>query len=223
MQSPWAWSDSVSSWTWPGFEDKPITVEVYADAEEVALLLDGTEVAREKVGSKYAMHAVIETVYRPGELTAVAYRDGAEIGRTSLSTAGEHDLAVSADRTTLRADDTDLAFIAIELRDADGILVTCADVDVTVEVSGAGVLAGFSSGNPKTIERFDATTRRTFDGRALAIIRPLPGPEKMGSFEAGGRSPGQSGDGDGEITVTVTADGLSTVVVRLQVSAAQTS
>ena len=46
MQSPWAWSDSVSSWTWPGFEGAPVTVEVYADADEVALLLDGVEVAR---------------------------------------------------------------------------------------------------------------------------------------------------------------------------------
>ena len=50
LHSPWAWSDSVSSWTWPGFEGQPVTVEVYADADEVALLLDGTEVARAAVG-----------------------------------------------------------------------------------------------------------------------------------------------------------------------------
>ena len=46
MQSPWGWSDSVSSWTWPGFEDATVSVEVYADADEVALLLDGAEVSR---------------------------------------------------------------------------------------------------------------------------------------------------------------------------------
>ncbi|MFZ0529151.1 MAG: glycoside hydrolase family 2 TIM barrel-domain containing protein, partial [Propionicimonas sp.] len=29
-QSPWAWSDAVGSWTWPGHEGRPVTVEVYA-------------------------------------------------------------------------------------------------------------------------------------------------------------------------------------------------
>ncbi len=50
MQSPWSWSDTVGSWSWPGSEGEPITVEVYAHADEVALLLDGTEVARGPVG-----------------------------------------------------------------------------------------------------------------------------------------------------------------------------
>ena len=35
VATPWAWSDSISSWTWEGFEGKPIHVEVYAAADEV--------------------------------------------------------------------------------------------------------------------------------------------------------------------------------------------
>jgi beta-galactosidase len=42
--STWAWSDSESTWTWPGFEGKPIQVEVYSNADEVALFLDGKEI-----------------------------------------------------------------------------------------------------------------------------------------------------------------------------------
>jgi beta-galactosidase len=192
MQSPWAWSDSVSSWTWPGFEGAPVTVEVYADADEVALLTDGTEVARGAVGGVRPLLATLETVYTPGELTAVAYRAGAETGRTSLTTAsGATLLTASVDRASIRADDTDLAYVAIELRDAAGVLVTGADAAVRVTVSGAGVLAGFGSGNPKTAERFDADTRTTFDGRALAIIRPT---------------------GAGAITATVSAEGREIVI-----------
>ncbi len=199
MQSPWAWSDFVSSWTWPGHEGRPVTVEVSADADEVALLLDGTEVARGPVGERRPMLAALDTVYRPGELVAVAYRAGAEVGRTSLvSASGPTVLTAAADRATVRADDTDLAYVAIELRDASGVLVTGADVPVTVEVSGAGVLAGLGSGNPSTAERFDASTRSTFDGRALAIIRPA---------------------GVGTVRVTVTAEGLEPVVVRVEAAA----
>ena len=37
--------DTVGSWSWAGAEGKPVTVEVYSDADEVELLLDG-DVAR---------------------------------------------------------------------------------------------------------------------------------------------------------------------------------
>jgi len=172
MQSPWSWSDSVSSWTWPGFEGKPVTVEVYADADEVALVLGDAEVARGPVGTKRPMLTTLDTVYAPGELTAVAYRAGVEVGRTSLVTAGPTTLTARVDRTELRADDTDLAHVEIEFRDADGVLVTTADASVSVGLEGPVALAGFSSANPSTTERFDATTRTTFDGRALAVLRP---------------------------------------------------
>ncbi|MCJ1706004.1 glycoside hydrolase family 2 TIM barrel-domain containing protein [Rathayibacter sp. VKM Ac-2926] len=198
MQSPWAWSDSVDSWTWPGFEDSPVTVEVAADADEVALLLDGVEVGRSAVGAVRPMLASIETVYRPGTLTAVAYRSGSETGRSSLvSASGPAVLTATADRTSLRADDTDLAYVAIELRDAAGVLFTGADRLVSVAVEGAGVLAGFGSGAPATTERFDAASRTTFDGRALAVVRPT---------------------GPGPIAVLVSSDGLDDVRIELSAS-----
>ena len=142
------------------------------------------------------MLAVLETRYVPGELVVVACRDGAEVGRTTLATAAEPQLAVAADRTRLRADDADLAYVVVELRDADGRLVTGADRPVTVSVSGSGRLIGMCSANPKTVERFDADTWTTFDGRALAVVRPTAA---------------------GSVTVTVEADGLEPQTLTLDV------
>jgi beta-galactosidase len=199
MQSPWAWSDSITSWTFPGFEGAPVTVEISADADEVALLRDGAEVARGPVGGARPMLATLETVYQPGVLTAVAYRAGAETGRTSLTSAtGSAQLTATVDRTAIRADDTDLAYITVELRDAAGVLFTGADRAVQVDVAGAGILVAFGSGAPKTAERFDAAVRTTFDGRALAIVRPT---------------------GAGAITVTVTSEG-ETVTLELKAGTA---
>jgi beta-galactosidase len=198
MQSPWAWSDSVSSWTWPGAEGAPVTVEVYADADEVALLLDGAEIARAAVGERLPMLATVETAYRAGRLEAVAYRGGAEAGRTALATAsGPVRLTAAADRDRLRNDDADLSYVAIELRDQAGRLVCSDDRPVSVQVTGAGTLAGMCSANPKTEERFDSATWRTFDGRALAVVRP---------------------SGPGEVHVTVTSDGLEPVRLTLSVA-----
>ncbi len=197
MQSPWGWSDSVSSWTWPGLEGMPVTVEVYADADSVALLLDGSEVARAAVGVTKPQLAVLETAYRPGDFTAVSYRGGVETGRTTLRTVSTDALLLTAtpDRVVLRNDDTDLSYIAIELV-ADGVLVTAEARTVSVEVTGPGVLTGMCSANPKTTERFADPAWRTFDGRVLAIVRP---------------------DGVGAITVTCTAEGLAPAIVELQV------
>lgn len=194
MASPWSWSDAVSSWTWPGFEGRPVTVEVYADADAVTLLCDGEQVGAGTPDAKRPMVFSVETTYQPGRLEAVAWRDGAEVGRSALVTAGTPRLTATTDRTQLRPDGTDAAFIAIELADADGVLDPTASASVQVEVEGAGVLAGFCSANPKTVERFDADVRTTFDGRALAVVRPLS---------------------EGSITVTVSAAGFESVSVSV--------
>ncbi|MFZ0529866.1 MAG: hypothetical protein WAL91_04945, partial [Propionicimonas sp.] len=139
--------------------------------------------------------AVLETTYRPGRLEAVAYSGGVEVGRSGLTTAeGPARLVATADRSTISASPSDLAFVSVELRDDEGRLVTGADRAVRVAVSGAGTLAGLCSGNPKTAERFAADTWRTFDGRLLAVVRP---------------------SGPGVITVDVTADDLASVSLAI--------
>ncbi|WP_405733373.1 DUF4982 domain-containing protein [Streptomyces sp. NBC_01537] len=177
--TPWAWSDTVATWTWPGFEGEPITIEVYGDADEVELLLDGRSLGRRPVGGKHRFRTEFDTAYEPGELLAIAYRDGAETGRHTLRSAiGPARLRAETDRRVITATGGDLAYITLTLTDPDGTLHTAADRPVRVDVSGAGVLLGFGSADPSTEERFDATERRTYEGRALAVLRPT-GPGKI--------------------------------------------
>ena len=37
----WSMTNAVRSWNWSGYEGKPVTVEVYTDAEEAALYVNG--------------------------------------------------------------------------------------------------------------------------------------------------------------------------------------
>jgi hypothetical protein len=169
---PWAWSDVVEGWSWSGFEGKPIRVEVYADAEEVELLLNGQSLGSAPVGIKKPLVANFEVAYSSGELIAVAKRGGAEISRTSIvSATGASQLSVLTDSASLAADGQDVAHIDISVRDASGTLFNLANDEITVEVSGAGVLAGLGSSNPSTETRFDSSVVSAFDGRALAIVR----------------------------------------------------
>ncbi|MHC5257844.1 glycoside hydrolase family 2 protein [Streptomyces sp. UC4497] len=197
VATPWSWSDTVSSWSWPGFEGRPVHVDVYSDAEEVELLLDGKRVARAKVGETKAFRADLELRYAPGTLTAVAYSGGVETGRTSLTSAATDELVLTAtaDRPELTADTHDLAYVSLDLTDEAGVLRTTFDRSVHVDVAGPAVLAALGSAAPVTEESFTDARHRTFDGRALAVVRPT---------------------GPGEITVTARADGCETAVVRLQ-------
>ncbi|MBR7828862.1 DUF4982 domain-containing protein [Actinospica sp. MGRD01-02] len=193
--APWSWSESIASWTWAAKPGTPIRVEVYSDADEIELLLDGEIIARRPVGEKEALTALFDIAYQPGELAAVAYRDGRETGRRALRSAdGATRLTATAERAALEASDSDLAYIAIELRDANGTLVTCDDRRVRVTVEGAGILQGLGSARPDNTERYDSAEHTTFHGRALAVVRPT---------------------GAGSITVSVETDGQEPVLVRL--------
>lgn len=191
----WSWSDSISSWSWDVPTGTPIAVEVYSSGDEVELLLNGSAVGRAIPGASKPFLAEFDLAYEPGELVAVAYRDGVEHRRTSLRSAqGPERIVAVADRSQLRADDTDLSFIAIELRDEHGNLSSARDQVVRVAVEGAGVLQALGTARPATEERFDADQCTTFDGRALAIVRPT---------------------GAGAITVSITADALEPVVIQI--------
>ena len=197
--SLYTWSDSVDSWSWPAHEGSPITVEVYSDADEVELLLNGESVGTAPAGQSNRFMAVFETTYAPGELVAVAYRDGTETGRALLRTAAADDvrLAASPDRHVIRADDTDLAYVDLTVCDADGNVHVSRDETVTVSVTGAGTLQGLGSGDPRSEDDYTAASCRTHLGRALAVVRPT---------------------GPGEITVRVESEsaGLAEATVRAE-------
>jgi beta-galactosidase len=194
---PWSWSDSISSWSFEGYEDKPVKVEVYSGADEVELLINGISVGKAVTGEKNEFKAEFDTVYTPGEIVAVAYTKGIETGRISLMSAGSTvNLKVEADRTQLLNDDNDLSFVSISLVDENGILKPLADRKVTVNVEGAGTLQGFGSANPKTEENYFDKVHTTYDGKALAVVRPTE---------------------SGTITVTVEAEGCTAQTVKIEV------
>ena len=115
------WLEGLASWSWPGFEGHAVTVDVMSDADDVELLVNGVSVGKAAGRSSDGFRTTFETTFEPGEIVAIAYRDGTEVARTALqSGTGLVGIDVRADRTQIRADDTDLAYIEITLVDGDG-------------------------------------------------------------------------------------------------------
>ena len=189
----WDFIDGTASWNWAGQEGKPLQVEVYAPGDTVALFLNGEEVAEL---NPIGFRALATIDYAPGELLAVSYEKGVELGRFALQSAGsELILHAEADRSVIRADDADLAYISLTLTDAKGVVHTQKDRPVTVKVDGAGFLAGLGSANPKSTEAFSSERFTSFEGRLLAIVRP---------------------SGEGEIHISASAEGCEPVTLTVR-------
>jgi len=200
----WSLDDVHPSWTWPGQEGRRQEVLVYSELPEVELFLNGNSLGRKPVGVDSEYKAVYQVPYAPGRLLAVGYRDGREAARWELRTAGQPAAAVvSVDRSQLRANGEDLAYVAVELHDADGTPIYARQDDrkVRVRVSGAATLAGIGNGNPVDVSSFQSGERKTFHGRVVAVVRAdvLAGP----------------------IVVDIDAEGLPSRQVRLHAVAPQ--
>lgn len=194
----WSWTDSVASWTWPGYEGKNAVVEVYSDAEEIELLINGRSQGKKPVGDEFKkFYCKFDAVYEPGCVEAVAYAGDREIGRFSLATAGEPKLCVRKERNSIRAGTNDLAYVTIELVDDAGILNTAVKKRVTVSHEGVGILQASGSGNPRMEEYYYENSHETFYGRLLAILR--------------------AGDEQGTARLTVSAEGLNSVTVEIDI------
>lgn len=109
-------------------------------------VLNGRSVGREAVGATKRGIAHAELTYDPGTLEAIAYRDGAEVGRTSLTTAGDvAQMRLDADHAEVRHGPDALAYVTLTLLDSAGVQNPANDRAVTFSVEGPAVLQGVGS------------------------------------------------------------------------------
>jgi beta-galactosidase len=138
-------------------------------------------------GSAGKLHLTWKVPFEPGELKAVARRDGKVVATDVLRTAGApHAIRLTADRTSLAADGRSLVFVTAEVVDRRGVVVPGAEHLLSFEVAG-GSLAGLDNGRQESAERYQASTRTAFHGKALAIVRSGT---KAGAVKVTARSEG---------------------------------
>ena len=203
MLSAWGFIGVEPCWTWRGQEGRPVRVVVFSGAEEVVLNLNGQEIARLKAGEKeipdLPKSFCFETVYTPGILEAVSLRNGQEVSRDRLVTAGRPaQLKLTPETGALRADGESLCYVSVEILDAEGNLVPDAQILLNAHTEGEAVLAGFGSGAFETSENYTAGRFTAWHGRAMAVLRA--------GWTAGQVRLTVSGEGIREAAVTLPAE-----------------
>jgi beta-galactosidase len=177
--SGWGWPDELPSWTWPGNESQPMQVAVYSRCDTVRLELNGREIAVKQINGG-RLTARFEVPYAAGELKAVGLKNGKKVATKVLRTAGPaKKVRLTVDRSTIRADRNDLAYVTVEITDASGNPLSDATDLVRFTLNGPGELAGVGSGAPNVMESFRQPRHTAFHGRCLAILRPLGAAGKL--------------------------------------------
>lgn len=158
-------------WTWHGREGEKTPVWAYTSGDEAELFVNGTSCGRRKKDKAKGVYTLEwnEVVYEPGEIRAVAYKNGRKWAETSRRTAGH---VVRLDVTVEEgAPDDAYAYCRIALVDEKGVVVPCDDREVVLSVEGGGMLAGACNGDATDMTAFRSPRQRTFRGLLLAVVR----------------------------------------------------
>ncbi|MDR7299282.1 beta-galactosidase [Pelomonas aquatica] len=138
-------------WNWPGREGQPIDVRVYANTDEVELLLNGNSLGR-KALTRYG-HLQWSVPYAPGSLVARGYKAGQLVASETVATTGDGSaVRLTVDRARVRADGGDVAVVRVSVVDREGRVVPTASQRIRFEVSGPARLIGMGNGDPGSHE-----------------------------------------------------------------------
>ena len=197
---------------WTPKDQSPHTehVEVYTNAAEVELFLNGKSLGTQKLHAD-ASPITYDVPFAPGTLKALARTNGKVVAEDELRTARKPAHLVlstglaAAHLTntptheaapTLTPNWNDVAYLTATLEDANGTVVPGSETRVHFTLSGPGKIIAVGNGNLLDHDPFHATDRKLYEGNAVAIIRAT--------------AP------SGKIAVTATVEGLPPATVTLE-------
>ena len=205
-------------WTWPGREGEVTPIFVYTNYPEAELFINGKSQGRQRKDRSIKIEDTenedsqkaftrqkryrlmwMDTKYEPGEVKVVAYDDtGKAVATQTVRTAGRaHHLELSADRTAISPDGKDISFVTVRVVDKDDNLVPDDGRLLNFKVTGAGSFRAAASGNPASLDAFHLPRHHAFSGQLVALV--------------------QSAERAGEAVLTVSAKGLPSASIRIQV------
>ena len=190
-------------WNWPDRNGEVTPVHLFTSGDEAELFLNGKSLGRKQKGQYEYRLRWDDVKYEPGELKAVTYKNGKKWAEETVRTTGEPaGLRAEADRSDIRADGRDLAFITVHVTDDKGLTVPVADNLIEFEIDGPAEIVATDNGDPTDMSPFVLRKRKAFNGMALVIIRSVEGAA-------------------GKITLTAESYGLKKVTMQIKSSTSE--
>lgn len=187
----------LADWTPKSLDAHVENVDVYTNAEEVELFLNGKPIGSDKLHAD-ASAISFKVPFEAGTLKAVARSHGKVVATEELKTAGRAArivFAADSPNIPLTPDWNDVRYLTATLVDDAGTQIPDSTTVIHFAVSGPASIVAVDNGNFTDRDPYQATQRKLYCGNALAIVR------------ATGTS--------GRIAVTATADGIPSATVTL--------
>lgn len=187
-------------WNWPGKEGERIAVKIYANADETELYQNGKSLGRKKI-NRYR-RTEYSVLYMPGDLTAIAYKNGKETARDMIQTTREAaTITLKADRDVVKADRREIIVLTAGVADCEGRAVLWSNEAVHFHVVGPATILAVSNSDPYDAVSATKPSRRIYNGICQLILRTTTEP--------------------GEIRVMAYSDGLANAYVMIESKACE--
>jgi beta-galactosidase len=187
----------LADWTPKNLDPHSENVEVYTNAEEVELYLNGKLLGVEKLHAD-ASPITFKVPFEPGTLKAVARSQGTIMATEELKTAGKPArllLSADAPATPLTPDWNDVRYLTATLVDDAGTRIPDSTTMIHFSTNGPASIIAVDNGNFTDHDPFQASQRKLYYGNSLALVR------------ATGTS--------GKVVVIASADGVFSATVTL--------
>jgi beta-galactosidase len=162
----------VNDWTPADFGTyDDAKVEVYSNAEEVELFLNGESLGIKKKPKNDSPRGW-DVTFAKGKLRAVGRNAGKEVAFEELVTAGAPARVVlTSSLSRLGASFDDAAFVTARVVDVDGVTNPNGGKAISFKVSGPGVLAAVDNGDVTSHASYQDKLCIAAQGKCLAVVK----------------------------------------------------
>lgn len=159
-------------WNWQERIGEITPVHIYTSGDAVELFLNGKSLGRREKVHSYDRLTWDDVRYEPGSLKAIAYKNGQKWAEELVETTGKPAaLQVTAEKTELKNDGTDLSFIRVAVVDSQGRVVPRSKNHLKFSVTGPAEIIATDNGDATSLLPFQLSERDAYNGLALVILR----------------------------------------------------
>ena len=158
-------------WNWQERIGEITPVHIYTSGDAVELFLNGKSLGRREKVHSYDRLTWDDVRYEPGSLRAIAYKNGQKWAEELVETTGKPAaLQVTAEKTELKNDGTDLSFIRVAVVDSQGRVVPRSKNHLKFFVTGPAEIIATDNGDATSLLPFQLSERDAYNGLALVIL-----------------------------------------------------
>lgn len=159
-------------WNWQERIGEITPVHIYTSGDAVELFLNGKSLGCREKAHSYDRLTWDDVRYEPGSLRAIAYKNGQKWAEELVETTGKPAaLQVTAEKTELKNDGTDLSFIRVAVVDSQGRVVPRSKNHLKFSVTGPAEIIATDNGDATSLLPFQLSERDAYNGLALVILR----------------------------------------------------